>query len=259
MTYKITEEKRKQFASWFLLDKIINQKVIYPLMLRGDDSHLEDLLTYMLAHEWIDIQNDRCYVATEKGRECLRNFKRRYQDFLKNFDVYCAVDLESGEFAFEEFFEYEDEDLWNEFLEEERWEDLRIAVAVFKGIDPLEVVFMALLNEGRIDDERSGWQFDLLLGSIWDDLLEICNSALKVEQLAYEDEDGEEFDGDSVLKDIIFQGSKLNQELWEEEAATVVPPPIPGSTTVEAEPITTEVYVYYVEDPYYISPVWRWY
>lgn len=256
MTYSLSDTRRKEFATWYLLDRMINKKITYPLMLEGDDTHLEDLLTFMMSNSYVDIREDRDYIATPKGREALLSFKRRYKDFLKNFDVYCAVDLGEGEFAFEEYFEYEDEDLWDEFLEEERWEDLRVAVALFKGLDPLEIVFMGFLNEGRIDDKAAGWQFDLLLGSIWDDIIAVCNSALKAEQLGYDDEEGP-VSGEEVLKDIIHQGSKLNRELWEEEEESNQPPPLPGARVVRAEPIKPEVYKRYADDPTYISPVWK--
>ena len=68
------------------------------------------------------------------ARQQVVRFKDRYQDFLKNFDCYCAVDLGEGEFAFEEFWEYEDEDEWCSYLDQERWEDLRVAVAEFKKL-----------------------------------------------------------------------------------------------------------------------------
>jgi hypothetical protein len=191
-------------------------------------------------------------------------FTRRYQDFLKNFDCYCAVDLGEGEFAFEQFWEIEDEDEWESYLEEERWEDLRIAVAKFKNIDPLEIVFYALINEGRINDSKEGWQFDLVLGTIWDEILEICNTALTIEDLAYEDEDGNQIKGEGVLKDILHQGAALNMELKkledeygeeedEDEGSGG------GDYVVEevvTEEIVDDVYYGYYHDPFYISPVW---
>ncbi len=264
-TYAITEQDRKKFAGAYLAERMINMPVTFPVWLEKNDKDLEPVLEDALTKGVVEIRDNR-YAPTAKGRELVVNFKRRYRDFLKNFDVYSAVDLESGEFAFQKWFDYEDDDEWHAYLDQERWEDLRVAVAEFKELDPVEIVFMSFLNEDRFGRDEEGWQFDLLLGSIWDEILKICSTALQAEDLGYED-GGETVSGEAVIKDVIQQGAELNMEIWREESEMaddedegggpqgrpedrVVPP-------VEDEDIGYDVYRGYCDDPYYVNPEWR--
>jgi len=264
--YSISQERIKEFGTLFLLERMVNTPRSFSVLLEGDDSHLEDLLTFMVARDYLDINDKNRYVPTKKGREVVVRFKKRYQDFLKNFDCYCAVDLGEGEFAFEQFWEFEDEDEWCEYLEEERWEDLRVAVAQFKKLDPLEIVFMGFLNEDRFEDKKDGWQFDLVLGTLWDDLTEVCNCALALEDLAYEDDEGNQVSGEDVMKDILKQGGELNirlrkqeEEMMEDEDDEDEDEDSEEERVVErvvTEEVPYDVYESYYYDPFYISPVW---
>lgn len=267
-TYELSKEKVRDFGMLYLLERMVNKSLKFSVLLEGDDQNLEELLTFLMSKGYVDINPANQYVANRKGREVVSNFKQRYQDFLKNFDCYCAVDLEEGEFAFEEYWEYEDEDEWVDYLEQERWEDLRVAAAEFKGLDPLEIVFMGFLNEERINDKLSGWQFDLVLGSIWDELLQICNNALQSDDLAFEDDTGATVSGDTVMADILTQGADLNLRLRQQEeeytAAEQKPKTLPISPAgpLELQPvhtpiITHTVYKNYKHDPRYVNPVWR--
>lgn len=264
-TYAVSEDDKKSFASIYMLDLIINQRKKIPVLLEGQDRDLEPVLEAMLTKDLVDIQNN-VYIATQKGRKALSDFTARYIDFLKNFDVFSAVDLEEGSFAFEKWLEIEDDDVWDEWLEEERWEDLRVAVADYKGINPVEIVFMSFLNEKRFGNQGEGWQFDLLLGSIWDDILVICNSALSIDDLGYEDEDGNLVSGEEVLRDVISQGAELNVELHEEEAKDTSSSWKPdgfgsGSFADRVRPEPNAWHSREYRDPKYVNPVWkkRWY
>jgi hypothetical protein len=257
--YLVSEEQKKQFASLYLLNAIINDEVSIPVYLEGNDADLEPVLEYLMAQKYCEIENGEYYVATGKGCELLEKFMARYSEFLKIFDIYCAVDLEEGSFAFEHYFEMNDHE-WNKYINEERWEDLRVAVAEFKQLNPVEIVFMSFLKEGEFGDRGNGWQFDLLLGTVWDEILEVCNTALTKDDLAYTDEDGELIDGDNVLRDVIAQGAELNLELHkisleneeafdeedEEEEDEYI------TEVTEVEYVTYESYY----DPFYISPLW---
>jgi len=266
-TYTLKPERIKEFGILFLLERMVNGPRSFSVLLEGNDSHLEDLLTLLMARNYVQIDSKNRYVPTREGRKIVVQFKERYQDFLKNFDCFCAVDLEEGEFAFEEFWEYEDEDEWVDYLEQERWEDLRVAVAEYKGIDALEILFMGMINEGRIEDKKEGWQFDLVLGSVWDELVQIASSLLQVEDLAYEDEEGKQISGETVIEDIIEQGADLNIRLLKQEkemmeddqtgqdrnAYSGQPRAVPEVPTPQ---ITTVVYESY-RDPRYVHPSWR--
>ncbi len=79
---------------------------------------------------------------------------------------------------------------------------------------------MSFLNEGRFGKDDNGWQFDLLLGSVWDEILEICNTTLSVEDLGWSDDQGS-VSGEDVIKDIVAQGSVLVEELHLKEEHNV--------------------------------------
>lgn len=267
MACTLSTERKREFATIFLLEKMINDPMYISILLEGNDAYLEALLSEMLAKDYVDIKDvkeAKKYVPTEKGRELVVGFMRRYQDFLKNLDVFCAIDLEEGEFAFESYWEIEDEGVWNSYLEEDRWEDLRVAAALYKGIDPIELIFMSFINEDRFgQNPESGWQFDLELGSLWDEMVNICESALTMNQLGYEDDDGRHISGEDVLRDILRQGAALNRELWEEEDEMNAEEEQEEDDDqprfvdrVEPEDIDEEIFNRY-SDPRYVNPVWR--
>jgi hypothetical protein len=264
--YKLTEDQKKQFAGIYVLDYMINTPKAISIFLDGNDQDLEPVLEWLMMKNYIEIKDEEKYIPSAKGREVLKRFMDRYSEYLTMFDIYCAVDLEAGEFAFSSYFDFEDDSKWKQHLNDPRWEDLRIAVARFKNMDPVEIVFMSFINEHRFGRDASGWQFDLLLGSVWDEILDICNKALHEEDLAYEDDQGN-VSGKDVLVDIITQGSEIMLSLLEQEAEIVQEQQYlnPNSNGyADAEYYVDEVpvprypvnYYYAYRDPFYISPAW---
>ena len=214
--YSVTEAQKSQFAAIYLLEYMINAPKLFALMLEREEEDLEPILEWLLVRDFVKIEGEERYTPTEKGREALKRFMRRYSDFLTFFDVFCAVDLEEGSFAFANYFDFDTKSSWQAHLNQERWEDLRVAVAAYKGIDPVEIVFMSFVNEERFGRTETGWAFDLLLGSVWDEILNICNSALPIQQLGWDGEDGP-VSGESVIQDIVSQGLSLAEQLREHE------------------------------------------
>jgi hypothetical protein len=210
--YEIKPGQRELFAGIYLLDHMVGKPTSIPIFLEGNDQDLEPVLEWLLTHGHVEILNEEAYVPSAKGRDLHKKFGQRYRDYLTNYDLYCAVDLAAGEFAFARYHDIEDEDEWDTYLEDPRWEDLRVPVAAQKGLDPIEIVFMSFLNECRFGRDTSGWQFDLLLGSVWDEILNICNTAIKTEALGWCDDQGE-VPGETVLNDIIAQGTALIEDL----------------------------------------------
>ncbi len=215
--YTVTEAQKNQFAAIYLLEYMINAPKLFALMLEREEEDLESILEWLLVRDLIKIKDEERYVPTDKGRDALKRFMQRYSDFLTFFDVFCAVDLEEGSFAFADYFEHDTKPSWHAHLNQEHWEDLRVAVAAYKGIDPVEIVFMSFINEERFGRNETGWAFDLLLGSVWDEILNICNTALRVDQLGWDSEDGP-VPGESVMEDILNQGLALVEELHQREA-----------------------------------------
>jgi hypothetical protein len=201
-------EQKMRFAGIFLLEFMINRPRVFQVWLQRDDADLEPILEWLLVQEWVAIREAKEYIPTEEGRSVIKRFMERYARFVYFFDVFSAVDLGSGEFAFAKYFEILDEKEWLAYLHEERFEDLRIAIAEHLGIDAVEIVFMSFIREDRFGHNASGWQFDLLLGSVWDQILGVCNNATDVSELGYQDGD-RWIDGEVVAEDILQQGGAL--------------------------------------------------
>ena len=206
--WTVSEEQKLRFAGIFLLEYMINHPRIFQLWLEDEDSDLEPILEWLLVMEWIQIREARDYIPTEEGRNVIKRFMERYARFVYFFDVFSGVDLGSGEFAFERYFEILETDEWQAYLHNERFEDVRIAIAEHLDIDAVEIVFMSFIREDRFGRNATGWQFDLLLGSVWDEILDVCNSATDLHELGYQDGD-RWIDGEVVAEDILQQGGAL--------------------------------------------------
>ena len=260
-TYELTDEKKETFAMLFLLESLVNSELRLPVLLEGDNKFLEKFIDKLFQKNCLAIQKDS-YVPTPTGKDKLKLFMQRYSEFLNTLDMFHSVDLACGEFAMAMFFDLDDA-AWKVFLAQDRWEDLRIAVAEFKGIDPVEIVFMSFLNEGRFDTSKSGWQFDLTLGTTWSELLEVCNTALQVEDLDYTDSSGSHVTGQAVLKDVITQGTDVLLQLFKtekEQEESGGGGGTPSGGTVETYEVVQPATVLYYEpyyDPFYVGPSWR--
>lgn len=254
MRYNLLEKDRVNFISLVLLNEIVQFQHYFPKNLTGDDIFLSRNLELLEQNGCLRIENGK-YVPTEKGRDEVVRLYNKYYEYLKLFDIFCAVDLEAGEFAFNRINDDMSDDQWNAFLNEERFSDVRVAVADFKGMNPIEIVFMSFLNENRFDCGVEGWQKNLTDMAIWDEIVEICNTAIDVDYLKQ----------DGVLEDVIKQGTELAIKL-----IRLAEDPIEETEEVIEE--TEEVVEEYVEvvempvygydywdpyyDPYYVSPLW---
>ena len=238
----LAQEKKQYLAGMYLLIKITNNKEDFSVLLANDDHYLEPIFAYLLKKEWTKIK-ENFYQITDKGKVTLDNFQKKYFNFIKHYDIFAYVDLTAGEFAFSQYFEFANEEQWLSYLNNERWIDLRLTIAQFKKIDSIEIVFMNFLKEERFT-EKAGWQFDLVLGSLWQEVIEICEQSITIDDLSYSQEN-QLISGREVLIDIIQQGAKLNKELWSKE-----------KTNEMNELAHEEEYDRYIEDPYYRDNCW---
>lgn len=259
MSYILLEGKRNNYINLVILNEIIQFQHYFPVRLEGDDMYLKRFLERMTSEGLLKIEDGK-YYPTDLGRERVVNLYNKYYEFLKFFDIFCAVDLEAGEFAFSSIDDFSDDDKWIEFLNQERFSDVRVAVAEFKGIDPLEVVFMSFLNENRFDCGLDGWQKNLTDSSVWNEIEEICDTAISLEYLKSE----------GVIENVVRKGSELAIELIEKADEANDANNYDDEDVEEVtEVVTTEEYVDIVEmptygvdywrpyyDPFYISPIW---
>ncbi|MGA1598580.1 MAG: hypothetical protein ACO4AU_05980 [bacterium] len=164
------------------------------------ESGLEPLVQQMEQRGWLEMGDDNYYHPTDKGSQAYDHLLDQQQSYIAHFDVYAFVDLEEGVFA----------DPDTDLLEDQRWTDLRVAVAEHKGIDPYRVVFLSMLSSEAFF-ENPDWKFDLSVGTLFDEMGELTQQQLLVDQLGYEDEEGE-VSGAEVIQDVIEQGSEIAQE-----------------------------------------------
>lgn len=269
-TYKVTDNDKESFIGILLLNYLLNNNGNIPVLMADEFQVLEPVIIKMHSKGYLEMVGPQ-FKATSKGKEVLQNFGKRYSEYLKIYDVFCAVDLTEGKFAFAEFFDFDTDEAWKEYLNRDNWEDVRIAVAEFKKLNPIEIVFMSFINENRFDLSRTGWQMDIVAGFIWEEIEKICNSALCVDQINQGD--------NTVMPDIIKQGAELSINLikredelrkQEEEFQAKLEEENRANQAVEEEVVEeTTYYSYPVDDywygpsyyspyydPFYVSPLW---
>lgn len=206
----LSEELRRQFAALVLLDRVSTQDAAFhAALLEEDDAWLESIFRYMMEEDLAEVGENDHYRPTARGSRAHQQMLHQQQSYLLNFDIFAAVDLAEGAFG----------DTEQSTLEDPRWSDLRVAVAEYKGISAYRMVLLSQLADGSFF-ENPDWKYDLALGSsFFAQLEEIVHSQISVEELAYEDEDGQRVSGESVLEDVILQGAKESRRRLERERA----------------------------------------
>jgi DNA-binding PadR family transcriptional regulator len=212
MSHKIrtplSEEMKQQFAGLVVLDYIFSfQTKIHASLMDNNDQHLSPVLNQLEKEDVVAVSDEDVYVVTEKGEQVYDKLMQQHASYAIHFDIFSHVDLANGTFAIK----------GRDLLEGEHWEDLRVAVAEFKGVDPYRVVFLALLSDQTFF-ENSDWKYDLALGVLFEEMEEIVHSQVTEEELGYDSDTGF-ISGQDVLQDVIEQGSVLNKERYEKEMA----------------------------------------
>ncbi len=213
LPYRLDEKQKHHLARLYLLDYMIQEETKISILLDEKNEDLESIFDELMARELIEIDQEQRYCVSREGQALHQNFLKRYRENMALSDIFCAVDLSRGEFAFSFYDDYPTKPEWDTFLAQSRWDDLRIAVTEYLNNDPVELVFMSFINEKRFGRDTDGnWQFDLLLGSVWDEILEVCNQSIHWPELGYEDEEGE-VKAEMVIEDIIAQGNAIRGDL----------------------------------------------
>ena len=239
----LTTDNKKTFKAIILLNEMVNGTHKFQTIANGDDSVLEPLFIELMSKGYVQTSG-MYYQITAKGQDVFDTFMKRYTEYLKVYDIFSYVDLEKGEFAFARYFDFTTDEAWADFASDERFDDLRIAVALFKKVDPAEIVFMSFINENRFDTSSAGWQMDLASDNNWNEIEEICKTAIKPEDV-----------GEDAMVDMIGQGSELMIKLLQQEnERNQQNVDYNGGDTIVEEETVSYYEPYY--DPYYISPIW---
>ena len=178
----------------------VNSRRFHLSLASKDEDQLEPTLKEMEKQGWIEVGEDDYYITNDKGLEIYQKLTEQQESYVSHFDIYAYVDLQEGVFA----------DPQSDLLEGDRWSDLRVAVAEYKGIDPYRVVFLSMLADG-IWFENPDWRFDLGMGTLLDNLESLVMDQLSVDELGYEDDQGM-VEGEEVIADVIEQGTALARE-----------------------------------------------
>ena len=236
--------KASKFASIYLLHQM-DEGVQIAIVLDKNYQFIEPLLDQLYSKNYIRIEGSY-YQLSEHGQEVLQRFYKRYQEYLRIYDIFSAVDLNTGEFAFAKYFDFESDESWYEYLDSERWADLRIAVARLKKLDAHEIVFMSFLNEKHFGADENGWQFDLILGSVWDEIRDICRNAITAEELG----------GERRLIELTRRGSELLIQLLEHERKLQKLQKLQKLHGWQKEDASQDNDLVLYRDPFYVSPSW---
>ncbi len=250
--YQILEGDKFNYISLVLLNEIINFQHYFSVRPRGEEIFIERYLKFMYERGVLSIEND-VYIPTALGREQLVNLYAKFYEYLKIYDIFSAVDLEKGEFAFSSSDLDMSDEQWADFINEERFSDVRVAVAEFKSLNPIEIVFMSFLSEDRFAIGGDRWEYALTGDAIWSEIEDICNTAVSAEYLME----------DNVLENVIREGTeimlgiiKMAQEIEEEEIEEDEYTEYIEYVEIVEMPVYEYEYFDPYYDPYYVSPIW---
>lgn len=208
----VPESLRLQHAGLYLMRLVRADSEDAERIIAEGESLLEPVLEWLVTSGYATVTDAGGLRVSPKGASVAAEFERRYQQFVADFDVFCAVDLEAGEFAFENYDDFPSRAAWEAYLEQDRFDDLRVAIAQFKGFDPLEAVLMSFVEEGRFGYTDDGWAFDTLLGNVWEDIADVCENAVQLADLAFESENGP-VSAEAVAEDIVERGRAIVESL----------------------------------------------
>lgn len=263
---KMPDDLHADLAYRYILYRMVEEKEKIPATADGDYQFLEDLLADKFDEYWTIEEGKDHYTPTRKGELIYHNFIARWWDFIVTYDIFAGVDLQEGVFA-------EDDADWDAVDERGQpiWEDLRVAVCIYKqrlaqqsgqqtALNPFAIAFMSLLSERRIG-RSFAWPYDLASREFWKEVEEIVNTNLWPEDLGYEDEEtGKQIPGDEVMRDVIEQGIEQTKMRWDEEddeeSDEFLAPPegltTRGEVVEEYEEVVTDYGWGY--DPFYYDP-----
>lgn len=214
-TFVIPDDIKMQYAGLYLLKEILEGNYVFSNEPEEIEEELVPIFDWLLEVDYIFVDDHSEYQMTDRGLSILTSFLERYAAFLNEYDIFCGVDLKEVDFALKYFDKFEDSSDWYAFLSHEKWEDLRIAIAEYKGLDAIEIVYMSFINENRFGRDEEGWKHDLLLGRIWFEIQMICNSAIRLKTLSQE-KGGVTIPGEKVLQEILDKGARVMEELRSE-------------------------------------------
>ena len=228
----LSEESKLEFAGLLIMHRLVSEgERIHSSFMESNDRLVEPYLDALEDKGLVQRGAEYYYEATEKGKQLYQKLIDQRLAYARHFGIYERVDLAAGTFA----------DPQSDFQDDERWADLRVAVAEFKGVDPYHMVFLAMLSDEHFF-ENHDWRFDLGMGNLFEEMEKIVQDQISEDDLAYEDEEGL-ISGHDVLQDVILQGDQIFKKRFKAQQEREV-----RQTQEEIEEVTI------IEDPGWL---WR--
>ncbi len=209
----IDTDRRIQYAGLYLISRIDEPGTDVNAFIARAEELFSPIQEWLVTRGYVEIDENGQLDVTSTGRDVKTSFVDRHRRYLVDYDVFSAVDLGEGEFAFARYHDFPDAHGWQAYLNQDRFEDLRVAVAEYESVDPIDMIYQTAIDDGSFGPDRTeAWDFDRLLGKVWDDIAHIYNTALKGADLGYEG-DGGPSTGREVVEDVVSQGRALAGQL----------------------------------------------
>lgn len=201
----MNKEKKERLSFAYILYQMQTKGYVPQLTLSEKETMIEPLLVGMLAEDLIKIVDDSYYEMTEKGTETAERLLLRQAEFRQMFEIFAYVDLTKGEFAYSKVYDMSEE-AWTAYTNDERWEDLRLAVMDYKKMDIDEALFLYMLDLDQL--QKDDWYWELILGTVWNEVEEMKSGLLKWQSLGDTEEESRD-----TIEDIITQGCSIAVDL----------------------------------------------
>jgi len=241
--WTLSDEEKLNFQSLYILYLITEGKVLFSNFLAGRLKYIQKAIDFLEDQKLI-VQKEEfdekkvlgftysrseisyVYEATQEAQQVIKSYRKRYREYIKLYDVYAYIDPEAGKFALSKYKKHmlkgRGKADWWDYLNDERWEDYRVPVSVYKGLDPREFMFFSFIEEGRFmpaeDDEEHEWAEVLFLGKIWDEMYEILESSVKWEEVAEDEKESAEIMETQIdgLEELYFEKEQAEEEYFED-------------------------------------------
>lgn len=201
------------YAAALVAESVENNSELFAVKRDEVQSRFPLIFKFMLEENLIT--KDSAFTLTDSGSKFLKRFLIHYGEFIHYLEVFSRFDLTEWEFAYSSYNDFMPgrEKSWNNFLQEERWDDLRIAMAQNLNLNMQEIMFFTLYHEGYFNQSEKQSESYLIKG-LKKDLESMLSRKIKLEDLSYEDEEGEEVSWTLVVEDLSDQSADLLDSLY---------------------------------------------
>ena len=206
--YVIDHSTRIEYTSLFILKDLCDKPKGISFHALKNNSCLKTMVQWLLERSYICVSETGSYVMSEKGFVILSYLLKKYESFLQCYDIFSGVDIRNLDFAFRYYHTFKNEDDWERFSCEERWLDLRGAVAEYYKFDIVELIFWNFVTGGEFSCGEKNRPFKLVFESIWNRIQTICNQSIPLDSLSHT-KGGKKIPAEDVIQTILKKGKQI--------------------------------------------------